>query len=209
MVRGSVVRGFNEAQKKTCLESWFRLYNLIEVDFVFLFLFFAILTINKNEFDCQKLLQASLKSIYLAQELFLANPFMGVFWGILRQVSQQFPRKIPLIFGICFIILSTCCCYLVVHQLIKPHWNCVSASQIYCSSCCLFHCQYVPTCKEFQSADSTLPYLPDSMKIQSRSLRLYFRNGRSSPYNLVSKTKTNMHKETVYKRRKKNYLQRC
>ena len=54
----------------------------------------------------------------------------------------------------------------------------------------------------------------DSLKIQSRSLRLYFRNGRSSPYNfpfasLVPKTKTNMHKGIVNKRRKNNCLQRC
>ena len=84
----------------------------------------------------KKLLQASLKSICLVKEFFLANQFIVVFWGILRQVSQQLPRKIPLIFGICFIILPTCCCYLVVHQLIKLHWNCISASQIYCSSCC-------------------------------------------------------------------------
>ena len=52
-----------------------------------------------------------------------------------------------------------------------------------------------------------------NLEIQSRSLRLYFRNGQSSSYNfpfasLASKTKTNMYKEIV-KRRKKNYLQRC
>ena len=70
------------------------------------------------------------------------------------------------------------------------------------------HCQYDPICIEFQSADSTLPYLLGSLKIQSCSLRLYYRNGRSSPYHfpfasLVSKTKTFMAKEIVNKRKKK------
>ena len=78
---------------------------------------------------------------------------------------------------------------------------------------CLFHCKYDPICREFQSVDSTLSYLPRSLKIQSRFLRSYVRNCQSSPYNfqfasLVSKTKTNMDKEIVNKRRKKNYLQR-
>ena len=77
----------------------------------------------------------------------------------------------------------------------------------------LFHSQYDPICREFQSADSTLPYLRGSLKIQSRSLRLYFRNGQNSPFNfpfasLLLKAKTNIHYEIVNKRRKKNYLQR-
>ena len=81
------------------------------------------------------MLQAFRKSICLVKE-FLVNPFIGVFWGILRQVSQQLFHKTPLIFGIFFFILSVCCCYLVVYELTKPPWNYVSASQIYCSRCC-------------------------------------------------------------------------
>ena len=61
------------------------------------------------------LLQTFRKSICLVKEFFLINPFIIVFWGILRQVSQQLPRKTPLIFGIFSIILSICCCQLVVY----------------------------------------------------------------------------------------------
>ena len=163
------------------------------------------------------MLQASLKSICLVKEFFLANPFIGVFWGTLWQVSQQLPSKIPLIFGICFIILPTCCCYLVVHQLIKPHWNCVSASQIYCSSCC--------------SLSFSLSIWPNMYRISICGFHITIFAGAVWKYSLilwgyiletaevlhiifpfaslVSKTKTNMHKETVRKRRKKNYQQRC
>ena len=156
------------------------------------------------------MLQASLKSICLVKEFFLANPFIGVFWGTLWQVSQQLPSKIPLIFGICFIILPTCCCYLVVHQLIKPHWNCVSANQIYCSSCCSL--SFSLSIWEFWFHITIFAgaiwkyslvlwgYILETTKV----LHIIF------PFaSLVSKTKTNMHKETVHKRRKKNYLQRC
>ena len=45
-------------------------------------------------------------------------------------------RKAPLIFGIFFIVLSICCCHLVVYYLTKPLWNYVSASRICCSGCC-------------------------------------------------------------------------
>ena len=51
-------------------------------------------------FIYKKLLQEFLKSICLVKELFLVNPFIGVFSGLLRQVSQHLPRKISLIFGI-------------------------------------------------------------------------------------------------------------
>ena len=63
----------------------------------------------------RKLPQVFLKSICLVKEFFLVNSFIGVSWEILWQVSQQFPRKVPLIFGICFIILSIFYCYLAVY----------------------------------------------------------------------------------------------
>ena len=84
----------------------------------------------------KKFLLAFPKSICLVKEFLLVHPFIGVFWGILRQISQQLPRKTPLIFGIFFIILSIFCCYLLVYWLTKPLWNCVSASHICCSGCC-------------------------------------------------------------------------
>ena len=79
-------------------------------------------------FIYKNLLLTSLKSICLAKELFLVNFVIGVFRGILWQVSQQVPRKIPLIFGIFSIILTICCCHLVVYYLTKPIWIWVSAS---------------------------------------------------------------------------------
>ena len=63
----------------------------------------------------KKLLQVFLKSICLVKESFLVNPFIRVFWGMLRQLSQQFPHKISLIFGMCFIILSICCSHLLIY----------------------------------------------------------------------------------------------
>ena len=130
---------------------------------------------------------------------------------------HKLPRKIPLIFGICFITPPTCSCYLVVHQLIKPHWNCVSASQIYCSSCC--------------SLSFSLSIWPNMLKISICRFHITIFAGpvwkcslvfwgyilemakvlyKFFPFtSLVSKTKTNMHEETVHKRRKKNYQQRC
>ena len=72
----------------------------------------------------------------LVKEFFLVNSFIGVFLRILLQAWQQLPRKAPLIFGTFFIILSICCCHLIVSYLTKPLSNCVSASQIYCFWCC-------------------------------------------------------------------------
>ena len=68
----------------------------------------------------------------------------------------------------------------------------------------LFHCQYV---ENFNLQIPHYHICQESLKIQSRSLRLYFRNGRSSPYNfpfssLLSKTKIDMHKEIANKGRK-------
>ena len=82
------------------------------------------------------MLQTFRKSICLVKEIILVNPFICVFWGILRQVSQYLPRKTPPIFVIFPIILWICCCHLVVYYLTKPFWNCVSKSQICCSGCC-------------------------------------------------------------------------
>ena len=64
-------------------------------------------------FIYKKLLHVFLQNLCLVKEFFLVNPLIGFFWGILRQVSQQLPRKTPLIFGIFFNILPICCCYLV------------------------------------------------------------------------------------------------
>ena len=82
------------------------------------------------------MLQTFWKSNCLAKEFFLVNSFIGVFLGILRQVSEQLPRETSLIFGIFSIILSICCCHLVVCYLTKPLWNCLSANQIFCSWFC-------------------------------------------------------------------------
>ena len=76
------------------------------------------------------------KSICLVKELFTVNPFKGISWETLRQVSQQLPRKIPLTFGIFSVILSICCCNLIVYYLPKSLWNRVSVSQICCWGCC-------------------------------------------------------------------------
>ena len=109
--------------------------------------YISILTSNKTNrvptatssnisFVYKTLLQTFRKSISLVKEFFLLNPFICVFWGILRKIWQQLPCKIPLIFGIFSIILSICCCYLVVYYLTKHLWNCVSASHICCLGCC-------------------------------------------------------------------------
>ena len=63
-----------------------------------------------------------------ASVLFLVKSFIGVFWRILPQVSQQLPCKTPLIFRIFSIILSVCCCHSVVYYMTKQIWNCVSTS---------------------------------------------------------------------------------
>ena len=88
-------------------------------------------TLSNIDFIYNKLLQTFRKSICLVEEFFLINPFIGVFWGIFSQVSQQLPHKTPLILGVFFIILSVCCCYFVT----KPLWNCVIANQICCCKC--------------------------------------------------------------------------
>ena len=143
------------------------------------------------------MLEAFRKRICLVKEFFLLNPFIGVFWGIL-QVLQDLPRKTPLIFFFFFfIILSICCFYLVVYQITKPPWNCVSASRICWSGCCsqpvfviVSMTQYV---ENFNLQILHYHICRGSLKNQSHPLRLYFRNGQSSPYNfpftnLVSKT---------------------
>ena len=84
----------------------------------------------------KKLLQTFRKYICLVIEFYFINSFIVVFWRILRQVSQLLPRKAPLIFRIFSVILSICCCYLVVYYLTKPLWYCVRASEICCSGCC-------------------------------------------------------------------------
>ena len=91
------------------------------------------------------------KRISLVKEFVLVNSFIGFLWEIFRKFSQQLPRKTPLIFGISSIILSICCCHLVVYYPTKRLWNYVSASQICCSGCCslLCHCQYDLICREF------------------------------------------------------------
>ena len=116
--------------KKTCLGQWFRQCTLMEVYFVILILIFSILMVKKTQiwspegvtrifiitlnktnreptatssnisFIYKKLLQTFRKSICLVKEFFLVNSSVGVFWGILRRLSQQLPRKTLLIFGI-------------------------------------------------------------------------------------------------------------
>ena len=128
----------------------------------------------------------------------------------LRQVLEQLPRKIPLIFGICFYhtvsLLLLLSCLLtnetfgklykrkldLLFQMLRPIFFIVSITQ------------YV---ENFNLQIPHYHIFRGSLKIQSRSLRLYFRKGRSSPYNfsfasLVSKTKTNTNKEIANKRRK-------
>ena len=85
-------------------------------------------TSSNISFIYKTFLQTFRKSICFVKEVFLVNSFTGVFWGILRQVFQQLPAKNPIIFGIFSIILSICCCHLVVYYLTKPLWNCVSPS---------------------------------------------------------------------------------
>ena len=81
------------------------------------------------------MLQPFRKNICLFKEFFLVNSFIGAFWRMLRQVYQQLSYKTLLTFGIFSIMLSICCCHLVVYYLTKPVWNCVNASQICCPSC--------------------------------------------------------------------------
>ena len=57
-------------------------------------------TLSNIDFIYNKLLQTFRKSICLVEEFFLVNPFIGVFWGIFSQVSQQLPHKTPLILGV-------------------------------------------------------------------------------------------------------------
>ena len=91
------------------------------------------------------------KRVSLVKEFVLVNFFIGFLWEIWRKFSQQLPRKTPLIFGISSIILSICCCHLVVYYPTNPLWNYVSASRICCPGCCslLCHCQYDLICREF------------------------------------------------------------
>ena len=84
--------------------------------------YISIITSNKTKWErietssniyfiFKKMLQTFRKSICLVKEFCLINPFIGVFWGILRQVSKQLLHKTPLIFAIfslyCQIVADT------------------------------------------------------------------------------------------------------
>ena len=92
--------------------------------------------------------------ICFVKEFFLTDSFIGAFWGILRKVTQQIPRKTRLIFGIFSFILSLCFCHLVVNYLTKL-WNLWSLSHIYLLFWMLrsvfgrCYSQYDSICKEF------------------------------------------------------------
>ena len=79
------------------------------------------------------MLQTFRESTCLVKEFFLVNPFIGFF---LKNITTIFITVTSLILGIFFIILSICCCYLVVYYLTKTLWNCASTSQICCSGRC-------------------------------------------------------------------------
>ena len=87
----------------------------------------VLLTSPNVSFNYKKLLQTFRKNICLVKEFFFINLFIGIFWGILRQFSQHFPRKTPLFFCTFSIILSIYCRHLVVYYLTKALWNYVRA----------------------------------------------------------------------------------
>ena len=108
------------------------------------------------------------------------NSSIGFFWGILQGVSQHLPSKMQPIFGISSIKLSICCCHLVVYYLTKPLWNCVSAIVLQPVFAIVSMTQYV---ENFNLQIPRNHIFQRSLKIQFRSLKLYFRIGRSSWYN--------------------------
>ena len=124
------------------------------------------------------MLQTFLKSIGLVKEFIWVNSFIGVFWEILRLASQQLPCKALLIFAIFSIILSICCCHLVVYYLTKPLWNCVSQVTIAALNvaACFYYCQYDSICREFWSADSTLPYFSEQSENSVSLFEVLFYN---------------------------------
>ena len=109
--------------------------------------YISILTSNKTNrvstatssnisFVYKTLLQTFRKSISLVKRILLGKPIHMCF---LRNITKDLTRATmqnTSHFGIFSIILSICCCYLVVYYLTKHLWNCVSASQICCLGCC-------------------------------------------------------------------------
>ena len=102
VVNWSVVRGFSKAQEKIIL-----IFSILRIKKKQIWLSEAVTRIfvnfkqNKPRAYCnfkyffvyKKLRQTFRKSIRPFKEFFLVNSFIGVFWGTLRQVSQQLPAK--------------------------------------------------------------------------------------------------------------------
>ena len=103
VVNWSVVRGFSKAQEKIIL-----IFSILRIKKKQIWLSEAVTRIfvnfkqNKPRAYCnfikyffvyKKLQQTFRKSIRPFKEFFLVNSFIGVFWGTLRQVSQQLPAK--------------------------------------------------------------------------------------------------------------------
>ena len=133
-------------------------------------------------FIYKKLLHTFRRSISLVREFFPVNFFIGVSWGILRQVSQTVTS---LIFGSSSIILSICCCHLVFYHITKSLQTCLCASQICCFQM-LYRVFVIVSMNQYvESFNLLIPHdhiCRYSLKIQSHVLKLYFRTGPSSPF---------------------------
>ena len=122
------------------------------------------------------MLQVFRKTICLVKEFYLVNSFIGVF---LKNITTSFTAvtlQNITHFWYFFIILSVCCFHLFLYYLTTPLWNCVSASQICWSRC------YV---ENFNLQIPHHHFCWRSLKIQCRSLKVFYRNDRSSPYNFI------------------------